>query len=313
MLSRTAIIGDVELRQLSTFVAVAEEGSFTRAADRLHVVQSAVSAGIRNLERELDAQLFDRSTHSVELTDAGRALLPEARATLTAAAVARDAVDAVRGGVRGTVTLGTMQAQGMRSIDVAGLLADFRSEHPLVQVRVRHAAGGSGEMVAQVREGRLDLAFVAIPGVSVPPGVELRPLASEPISVAVAAGHPLAARASLRLSDLVDEEMVEFPEGWGIRASNDQAFSAAGLSRRIAYEVNDTASVLDFVSHGLAIGMVPGSMAESVAGIQVIAIEGEAPQFRTGVASPTNRRLTAAAEALLDALTSRLTADHQFR
>src|SRR3954447_5122037 len=106
----------MELRQLATFVAVAEERSFTRAADRLHVVQSAVSAGLRKLEKELGASLFDRSTHSVTLTDAGLALLPEARATLAAAAAARDAVDEVRGGLRGTVALGTMQAQGMRAI-----------------------------------------------------------------------------------------------------------------------------------------------------------------------------------------------------
>ena len=116
----------VELRQLATFVAVAEEGSFTRASDRLHVVQSAVSAGVRNLERELGAPLFDRSTHKVQLTDAGRALLPEARATLAAATAARDAVDAVRGGVRGTVVLGTMQAQAMHRINLPGLPAAFR-------------------------------------------------------------------------------------------------------------------------------------------------------------------------------------------
>src|ERR1700756_4296827 len=103
----------MELRQLAVFVAVAEEGSFTRAADRLNVVQSAVSAAIRNLERELGARLFDRSTHKVALSDAGRVLLPEARTTLAAAAAARDAVDAVEGGVRGTIVLGNMQAQGM--------------------------------------------------------------------------------------------------------------------------------------------------------------------------------------------------------
>src|SRR6201995_761293 len=141
----------MELRQLAVFVAVAEEGSFTRAADRLHVVQSAVSAGVRNLERELGASLFDRSTHRVELTNAGEALLPEARATLTAATAARDAVDAVRGGIRGTVLLGTMQAQGMRAVGGPDVLARFRHDHPLDRVHVRHAAGGSTEMATQVR------------------------------------------------------------------------------------------------------------------------------------------------------------------
>jgi len=153
----------VELRQLATFVAVAEEGSFTRAADRLHVVQSAVSAGVRNLEKELGVMLFDRSTHSVKLTDAGGALLPEARATLAAAQAAKDAVDEARGGLRGTVVLGTMQAQGMRAVDLAGILAAFRAEHPAVEVEIRHV-GGSSEMADEVRGGRLDLAFVALPG-----------------------------------------------------------------------------------------------------------------------------------------------------
>src|SRR5437764_9131998 len=142
----------MELRQLATFVAVAEEGSFTRASDRLHVVQSAVSAGVRKLERELDAMLFDRSTHRVKLTDAGRALLPEARATLAAAQAARDAVDEARGGLRGTVSLGTMQAQGMHAIDLAAILAAFRAEHPAVEVDVQHS-GGSIEMARAGRAG----------------------------------------------------------------------------------------------------------------------------------------------------------------
>ena len=123
----------MELRQLATFVAVAEESSFTRAAERLHVVQSAVSASVRNLEKELGTRLFDRSTHTVKLTDAGNALMPEARATLAAAQAARDAVDEARGGLRGTIVLGTMQAQGMHAIDLAAVLSSFRAEHPGVE------------------------------------------------------------------------------------------------------------------------------------------------------------------------------------
>src|ERR1700759_4110008 len=153
----------LELRDLRTFLAVAEEGSFTRASQRLHVVQSAVSAGVRTLERELGVTLFDRSTHRVALSEAGEALLPEARATLGAAAAAREAVEQVRGGLRGTVILGTMQAQGMHAIDVPGLLARFRARFPNVTVNVRHA-GGSSAMADEVRDGGLDIAFVALPG-----------------------------------------------------------------------------------------------------------------------------------------------------
>src|ERR1700748_2140438 len=153
----------MELRHLATFVAVAEEGSFTRASDRLHVVQSAVSAGVRKLERELGATLVDRSTHRVRLSDAGRALLPEARATLAAAAAAREAVDQVRGGLRGTIVLGTMQAQAMHALTLPGLRGSFRLRHPHVTVNVRHA-GGSSAIADEVREGRLDLGFVALTG-----------------------------------------------------------------------------------------------------------------------------------------------------
>ena len=294
----------MELRQLATFVAVAEEGSFTRASDRLHIVQSAVSAGVRNLERELGASLFDRSTHRVHLTDAGRALLPEARATLAAATAARDAVDAVRGGVRGTVLLGTMQAQGMRAIDVPRLLAEFRKDHPLVEVHIRHAAGGSSEMAAQVREGRLDLAFVALPTHQLP-GVELTPLAREPIMVLAPATHPLAKRRTVAFAALAGESMVEFPEGWGVRMANDRAFAAADVTRSIAYEVNDTASVIEFVRYGLALGMLPASLVDGSEQLKLIPIRGRAPEFLTAIATPSNRQLTAAARALLDTITTR--------
>ena len=281
------------------FVAVAEEGSFTRAADRLHVVQSAVSAGVRNLERELGARLFNRSTHKVALSDAGRALLPEARATLAAAAAARDAVDAIRGGVRGTVRLGTLQAQGMRSIDVAGVLADFRSEHPGVEVQIRQ--GGSLEMTTKVREGELDLAFVALPDQRFA-GVELVPLASEPIVLALAADHPLAARSRVELAALGSETIIDFPDGWGTRMANDRAFAAAGLTRRIAYEVNDTGSVIGFIRHGLAVGLFPASFFEEASGVVLVPIRGRAPQFVTAIATPSNRRPTAATRALLQTL-----------
>jgi DNA-binding transcriptional LysR family regulator len=302
----------VELRQLATFVAVAEEGSFTRAADRLHVVQSAVSAGVRNLERELGATLFDRSTHRVQLTDAGQALLPQARATLAAATAARDAVDAVRGGVRGTVLLGTMQAQGMRAIDVPGLLAEFREDHPLVAVHIRHAAGGSSEMAAHVREGRLDLAFVSLPTLELP-GVELTPLAHEPIVVVAPAAHPLAKRTAVALAALADQPLVEFPKGWGMRIANDRAFAAAGVTRTITYEVNDTASVIEFVRHGLALSLLPASFVDAGDELRLIPIRGRGPEFVTAIATPSNRRLSAAARALVEAITRHGDGGHQGR
>ena len=290
----------MELRQLATFVAVAEEGSFTRAADRLHVVQSAVSAGVRNLEKELGVMLFDRSTHSVKLTDAGRALLPEARATLAAAQAARDAVDEARGGLRGTVVLGTMQAQGMRAIDLAGILAAFRAEHPAVEVEIRHV-GGSSDMAHEVRDGRLDLAFVALPGDG-PSGLELIPLAREPIMLAIAAGHPLADRSDIELAALRNETLVDLPTGWGIRMAVNRSFASAGVTRTVTYEVNDTATMIDFIRNGLAIGLLPRSLVETTEDIAFVPIRDHPPQFQTAIAIPANRLLAAATRAMLETI-----------
>src|ERR1039457_3543345 len=95
----------MELRHLEVFVAVAEELSFTRASNRLHLVQSGVSSAVKALDGDLGANLFDRARHRVMLTDAGQVRLPEARATLAAAQAARGAVSEADGGLRGTVTV----------------------------------------------------------------------------------------------------------------------------------------------------------------------------------------------------------------
>jgi DNA-binding transcriptional LysR family regulator len=295
----------MELRQLETLVAVAEEGSFTRAARRLNIVQSAVSAAIRTLERELDSQLFERTTHHVALTDAGAALLPEARRTLAAAAAALEAVDQVRGGLRGTVTLGTMQAQAMGAVTLAELIAAFREQHPGVEVRLRQA--GSLEMAAAVRDGPLDLAFVGI-GRRAPAGVTLVPLTQEPMQLACSTAHPLAGRRSVELAALVDQPFAELPEGWGTTVANDAAFAAAGLRRIVAYEINDAATIFEFVRHGLAVAIMPPSFTGETEGITFIPIRHHAPVFERSLAVPTNRRPSAAANALRETIEQRVRA-----
>src|SRR5580704_6085420 len=122
----------MELRQLDAFVAVAEERNFTRAAARLFLAQSGLSATIRTLEKELRAPLFVRSTRRVDLTPAGAALLPEARRTLASARAAADAVAAVEGLERGTLTLGVMQSVWLSGLP--SLLAQYRSAYPGIEL-----------------------------------------------------------------------------------------------------------------------------------------------------------------------------------
>lgn len=286
----------MELRHLATFTAVAEEGSFTRAADRLRVVQSAVSAAIRNLERELGVPLFERTTHRVELTDAGRLLLPEARRTLAAAAGAREVVDQLRGGLRGTVRLGMMQSQRATAVSVARLLATFRAEHPGVDVELR--VGASAAHAADLRSGRLDLAYLALPTGSTA-GLTLVPLEAEPMPLVCPPDHRLAERTEVELVDLADETFVDTPPEWGNRIATDRAFAAAEVRRTIRYEVADLGSVLDFVRYRLAVAIMPAGRIGAESDLRRIPIRHHAPVFRTSIAASADRRLGAPARALL--------------
>lgn len=287
----------MELRQLRVFVAIAEEGTFTAASDRLMVVQSAISATVRALERELGVALFDRTTRRVELTDAGRALLPEARATLEAARLATDAVDQVRGGLRGTVSIGIMQASASDAVSVPRLVAGFRTEHPGVAVTVRHV-GGSENIASNVVDGELDLGILSLPGEY--PGLELTELGSEPMQLACAQEHRLAGREVVSLAELADEPFVDGPPGWGIRIVADDAFAAAGIRRSLTVEVNDTQSILQFVAEGLAVALLPASIGQGAASVRLVALEAPAPVFRTLLGVPTGRRLRASVRAFSD-------------
>jgi DNA-binding transcriptional LysR family regulator len=286
----------MELRHLEHFVAVAEEQSFTRAAARIHVVQSGLSVSIRSLERELGTRLFDRTTHRVELTDAGAALLVEARRTLAAADAARDAVAGVAGGLRGTVRIGIMQS--LTLIDLAALLADFHRERPQVQLVPRAAQGGSAELARDVLDGRLDLAFAALPA-RYPAGLTVVPVASEELMLACPPDHPLANRRRISLSELDGERFVDFPVGWGTRISGDLLFQDAGLQREIVVEVADIPNAMELVRAGFGFAFVAPS---TVHGAPRVAIRRVRPtaRFNVSLITASDRRPTAAARAFVE-------------
>jgi len=246
----------MELRQLEHFVAVAEERHFTRAADLLHISQSGLSASIRALEVELGISLFVRSTRRVELTAAGQALLADSLRTLASAAAARNAVAAVRGLVRGTLSVGAEQCLG--SVDLPVQLARFRTANPGIEVRLKHAS--SSELTESVSTGRVDVALVAVCGPA-HQGVRLVPLSTHRLVVLCHPDHPLAHADEIDLSRLREETLVGFPEGWGAQVLASRAFAAAGLDYRVALEVNDVHFLLDLVGHNLGIAIVPETIA----------------------------------------------------
>ena len=288
----------MELRQLEHFLAVAEERHFTRAAQRLHIVQSGLSASIRSLERELDAALFLRSTRRVELTQAGHALLGEARRTLAAAQAAKDAVAAVQGLLRGRLAVGTMQILPP-SVDLLAVLGRFHARHPGVELRLRQA--GTGTLLDWVRDARLDLALVAPVGTP-PQGVSLRPLASDPLLVACPPSHPLAERDEVDLAALTGERFVDFQPDWGLRMLIDRYFADARLERATAMEVNDVPTLLELVSHGLGIALVPQVVSASPVPVRYLPLRPPAPAFEVAVASVGDQPTSAAARVLLDML-----------
>src|SRR5919201_1752909 len=148
--------GSMELQQMRYAVAVAETNSFTRAAQRCLVVQSALSHQIARLERELGARLFDRTSRRVRLTPAGEAFLPAARQCLDAAERAAAEVAAAVGEIRGRLAVGLIPT--VAAVDIPGALRDFRQRYP--EVRIGLWVGASEDLVEQVKQGALDVAFL---------------------------------------------------------------------------------------------------------------------------------------------------------
>lgn len=284
----------MELRQLEHFVAVAEERHFTRAAEALGISQSGLSASVRALEAELDSPLFVRSTRRVELTEAGRAMLDAAYRILAETDAARDAVAAVRGVLRGTLRVGTEQCLG--TIDLPLELAEFRRDHPGVQIGLRDC--GSADLVDDVARGRLDLALVARCG-DLPAGLSATPLFAEPMVVLCHPDHPLADLEATDLTRLHRETFVAFQPEWAARVLTARSFAERGWRYQVEFEVNDVHTLLDMVEHRLGIAIVPAHFELKRPGrLRAVGLGGEVPDWDVAVVvrdepSPATRALLA--------------------
>ncbi|MGY6652851.1 LysR family transcriptional regulator [Amycolatopsis sp. TRM77291] len=258
----------MELQQMRYVVAVAETNSFTRAAQRCLVVQSALSHQIARLERELGARLFERTSRRVRLTAAGEAFLPAARQCLEAAERAGSEVAAAIGEIRGRLTVGVIPT--VAAVDVPAALQTFRSRYPNVRIGLR--VGASGQLVEQIKDGAIEVAFLGLPVTDRPDGVATRELGRDDLIAVVAPGHPLAVESEVDLKRLSSEVFVDFPAGSAGRAQTDQAFAAAGVTREVAFEVTAADYMARLIHQGLGVALLPSKFVPNLTDVVTVPV-----------------------------------------
>lgn len=247
----------METRLLQAFVAVAEELHFSRAADRLAVSQPQLSQQIRRLERELNVTLFDRSTRSVRLTDAGEAALEPARKLLSDTTALRHAALVGRSEIFGRVVLGYAGASSREVIPP--LARAVRAAHPGIELVLQSLVYG-GTAPAQVAAGTVDIGFSRLPVRRM--DVNTRVFVHERVVVALPADHRLAEAASVRVGDLVDEPFVTFPatQGSTVRDAMMRITAGHGFTPRVLQEAPDSYTILGLVAAGIGVTLTVSSV-----------------------------------------------------
>ena len=291
----------MELRQLEYFLAVVQEGSFTRAAASVFMVQSSLSASLLSLERELGTELFIRGRRGAELTDAGRAFLGPARAALREVDRARDAVAEVEGLLRGSVRVATVPLP--RELDMSPTISAFRAEHPDVDVRVVPAATqGAVQLVA---DGLADFAIAPLPP-QASRTLRFETLYSTPLVAVCPVGHRLAGARDLDPRELLDEPVIDLAPGWWSRALFDRLLEERGLPRDVRLEVTDWHSVLTMVQRGVGISYGPKACVdlETFDRLDLVPLAG-APTWELGVVTRDDGPCGAAGRAFLATYLSR--------
>jgi DNA-binding transcriptional LysR family regulator len=243
-----------ELRLLSSFVTIAEEGSLTRAASRLHIAQQSLSQQMRTLEAQLGATLLERTSRGVRLTPVGAVLLREAHALLAQAERATAAVRRAAEGEEGELRVGFLSS--VANYLMPPLVRAFRARHPGVALQAQEVP--IARLVAGLREGELDAGLTRPPLVD---DIATEVVLTEPVAAALPAGHPLAGREQLELAELAEESWV-----LTARASwppwhrlYDEVFARAGFAPRVVQRGTSPQNLLALVAAGVGVTRLPVS------------------------------------------------------
>lgn len=254
-------MASVDLRLLRYFVAVAEESHLTKAAARLGIRQPPLSQQIRVLEQELGVTLFHRLPRGMELTESGRALLDDARNIIALTEQAVEGVRRVSLGEAGRLTVGFTGSAAFHPF-VPSVIRRFRESAPNVRLVLEESS--TGELMEDVSEGRVDVAFIR--GAYGPDrGVVVETVLEETMLAAFPADHPAVkgrARKRIALSELADESLILYRRhsGPGLYDAIISACSAAGFSPHVAQEAPRMLSTLSLVAAGLGVSLVPASL-----------------------------------------------------
>jgi DNA-binding transcriptional LysR family regulator len=260
----------MDLRQLEYFIAVAETGSFTRAAERVHITQSGVSAQVKALEHELGAELFVRSGRTARLTEAGSVALRHARAALDSTLDLRDAIDDVKGLIRGRLTIGMVI--GCEVTPLFDALAAFHEAHPGIDLELTEA--NSDHLVLGVRTGAIDVALAGLAG-EPPEHLASQVIVSEPLVALTPAGSELAGHDRTTIAQLMPYRMICLPRGTGIRDVLDQAGTAAlGTRPEVALVATSPDTVAGLARRGLGVAVLSASMAAAHPDLVAVPIDG---------------------------------------
>ena len=288
----------MQLHQLAYAVAVAEEESFTRAADRLHLAQPSLSRQVRLLEQELGVVLFNRGPGQgrVTLTPDGSALLPFLQRVLADIEATGAEARALSGMVRGHLAVGATPS--LITSVLAPALVAFHASHPGIDLSVVEA--GSHQLVPQVASGEVDLALVVLPVTE--PMVTTTPLFHDPLVLAVAPDHPFARKRRVQVRDLDGLDLVMFREGYDLRAVTLDACREAAVEPHLVSEGGEMAGVLSFVAAGLGAAVVPAIALPADGSLAAVPFAAPTLSRTVALAQRGDRALARPARALADQL-----------
>lgn len=246
----------MELRQLRQFVVLAEEGSFSIAAQRLHMAQPPLSVAIRKLEEEIGMPLFVRGSRGVRLTAAGEAALAAARRSLEAASQMQSAALQADAGDAGRLRIGFSGSVTVRLLP--RLVQAFSQRCPAVHLSL--SEGTNLELLSRVEAGELDLGLVRLP-TSRPPDLRFQQVEEDRFCLALPKGHALARKPSILLAQLEDQPFIAYapsPVG-GLHAAVSLVLQSAGVAPRVTQEAVQVQTVLGLVASGLGVALVPAA------------------------------------------------------